>query len=149
MFQFYANLLSLNAKYALNKIVQEQMEADPYTNLKGMSKKGPSRLLHESFVKCVMFHLLTMFPNNAVEQNKYYLSNLLKKPQQVGIRQFKQGVEQLNAYVAQIPCWYYSPSYVIGMTPANIHLLRLIWQVTCSGCVRTSGRINTSCRKRA
>jgi hypothetical protein len=67
-----------------------------------------------------MFHLLTVFPNNAAEQEKYYISNMLKKPQWVGIRQFVQRVEQLNAYVAQLPCWYYSPSYVTGMTPANV-----------------------------
>jgi hypothetical protein len=67
-----------------------------------------------------MFHLLTVFPNNAAEQEKYYLSNVLKKPQRVGTRQFVQCVEQLNAYVAQLPCWYYSPSYVTGMTPANV-----------------------------
>jgi hypothetical protein len=87
-----------------------------------------------------MFHLLTAFPNNAAEQEKYYLSNMLKKPQQVGICQFVQRVEQLNAYVAQLPCWFHSRSYVAGMTPANVpfteadlasHVLRLCphqWQ---------------------
>jgi hypothetical protein len=58
-----------------------------------------------------MFYFLTVFPNNAAEQEKYYLSNILKKPQRVGVRQFKQCVELLNAYVVQLPCWYYSPSY--------------------------------------
>jgi hypothetical protein len=47
-----------------------------------------------------MFHLLTVFPNNTAEQEKYYLSNMLKKPQRVGIHQFVQRVEQLNTYVA-------------------------------------------------
>jgi hypothetical protein len=37
-----------------------------------------------------------------------------------GIRQFVQRLEQLNAYVAQLPCWYYSPSYIAGMSPANV-----------------------------
>ncbi len=45
---------------------------------------------------------------------------MLKKPQRFGIPQFVQHVEQLNAYVAQLPCWYYSPSYNAGMTPANV-----------------------------
>jgi hypothetical protein len=67
-----------------------------------------------------MFHLFTVFPNNAAEQEKYYLSNVLKKPQRVGICQFVQRVEQLNAYVAQLSCWYYSPSYVPGITPAYV-----------------------------
>jgi hypothetical protein len=87
-----------------------------------------------------MFHFLTVFPNNAAEQEKIYLSNVLKKPQRVGICQFVQCVEQLNTYVAQLPCWYHSPSHVTGMTPANIpfteadlasHVLRMCrhqWQ---------------------
>jgi hypothetical protein len=140
MFQFYANLLSLDAKYVWNKIVQKQTEADPFKDLQGMSRKGPRGLLRESFGKCVMFHLLTVFPNNAAEQEKYYLSNVLKKPQRVGIRWFVQLVKQLNAYVVQLPCWYYSPNYNAGMMPANLpfskvdlasHVLRMCphqWQ---------------------
>jgi hypothetical protein len=58
-----------------------------------------------------MFHILTVFWNNAAEQEKYYLFNVLKKPQTVGIRQFVQRVEQLNATVVQLPFWYYSTSY--------------------------------------
>jgi len=33
MFQLYANLLSVDARYAWNKIVQEQTDADPYQDL--------------------------------------------------------------------------------------------------------------------
>jgi hypothetical protein len=50
-----------------------------------------------------MFHLLTVFPNNAAEQERYYITNVLKKPQRVSIRQFVQRVEQLNSYIAQLP----------------------------------------------
>ncbi len=107
MFQFYTNLLSSDAKYAWSNIFREQTEADPFKDLQGVSKKGPRVLLRESFDECIMFHLLTVFPNNAAEQEKYYLSNVLKKPQRVGVRQFVQCVEQLNAYIVQLPCWYY------------------------------------------
>ncbi len=106
MFQFYANLLSLVAKCAWNKIVKKQMETDPYKDLQGMSRKSSRGLLRESFKDYVMFHLLTVFPNNAAEQEKYYLSNVIKKPQWVGIRKFVQHLhlEQLNAYILQLPC---------------------------------------------
>jgi hypothetical protein len=70
MFQFYANLLSMDAKYAWHKKVRKQMEADPFKDLQGVSRKGPRGLSHESFNKCVMFHLLTVFPNNTAEQEK-------------------------------------------------------------------------------
>jgi hypothetical protein len=36
MFQFYANLLPVDAKYVWNKIIQEQMHLDPYTDLQGI-----------------------------------------------------------------------------------------------------------------
>jgi hypothetical protein len=79
MFWYYANLLSADAKYRWNKIVKEQSASDPYTDLQGISKKGPRGPLCKSFDDCMMFHLLTMFPNNAAEQEKYHLSNMLKK----------------------------------------------------------------------
>jgi hypothetical protein len=88
MFQFYVNLLSLGAKYVWNKIVKEQTVADPFKDLQGVSRKSPRGLLHESFDDCVTFHLLTVFLNNAAEQEKYYLSNVLKKPLRDGLGQF-------------------------------------------------------------
>jgi hypothetical protein len=47
MFQFYVNLLSLDATYAWDKIVREQTEADPYKDLKCLSKKDPRGLTCE------------------------------------------------------------------------------------------------------
>jgi hypothetical protein len=93
------------------------------------------------FNDCVMFHLLTAFPINAAEQEKYYITNnVLKKPQRINIRQFVWRVEQLNAYIAQMPCFYYSPHANASTKPENVpfmevelgaHVLRmcpLMWQ---------------------
>ncbi len=80
MFQFYMNLLSLDDKYAWNKIVKEHTEADPFKDLQGMSRKGPRGLLRESIDDCVMFHLLTVFPNNAAEQEKYSFPMCSRSP---------------------------------------------------------------------
>jgi hypothetical protein len=38
MFQFCANFLSFDAKYAWNKIVREQTEANPFKYLQGVSR---------------------------------------------------------------------------------------------------------------
>jgi hypothetical protein len=97
MFAFYSNLLSPKSKYAWNKIVVKQMEGDPYVNLQGVSLEGPRGMSRELFNDCVMFHLLTVFPINEAEQEKYYISNVLKKTQRVNVRQFVHPVEQLNA----------------------------------------------------
>ena len=140
MFELYANLLSVDARYAWNKIVHDQTKADPYQDLQGLNRKGPRGMSRKSFEDCVMFHLLTVFPNNAAEQERYYITNVLKKPQRVSIRQFVQRVEQLNSYIAQLPCWYYSPSVKVKTVPMNVafpeadlasHVLRMCpyaWQ---------------------
>jgi hypothetical protein len=97
MFQLYANFLLVSAKFAWNKIIHEQTPHDPYTDPQGCFKKGPRGLLCKSFNNCVLFHLLTVFPNNAAEQERYYITNVLMKPHQVSICQFVQHVEKLNS----------------------------------------------------
>jgi hypothetical protein len=120
MFMFYSNLLTPKSKYAWNKIVVKQMEGDPYVNLQGVSLEGPRGMSCKSFNDCVMFHLLTAFPINAAEQEKYYISNVLKKLQHVNVRQFVCRVEQLDAYIAQMPCFYYSPNGNASTKPENV-----------------------------
>jgi hypothetical protein len=67
-----------------------------------------------------MFHLLTMFPNNAAEQEMYYITNVLKKPKRISVCQFVQHVEQLNSFIAQLPCWFHSPSAKPNTTPVYV-----------------------------
>jgi hypothetical protein len=119
MFLFYLNLLSPESKYAWNKIFSKQMESNPYVNLQGDTLEGPRGMLRQSFHNCMMFHLLAAFPINAAEQEKYYITNVLKKPQRVNLRQFVRHVEQLNAYIAQMPCFYYSPNANASTKPEN------------------------------
>jgi hypothetical protein len=73
MFTFYSNLVSPKSKYARNKIVSKQMEGGPFVNLQGVSLEGPRGMSRELFNDCIMFHLLTAFPINAAEQEKYYI----------------------------------------------------------------------------
>jgi hypothetical protein len=119
MFLFYSNLLSPESKYVWNKIVSEQMESNPYDNLQGATLEGPRGMLRQSFHNCVMFHLLTAFPIIAAEQEKYYITNVLQKPQRINVCQFVRQVEQLNAYIAQMPCFYYSPNANASTKPEN------------------------------
>jgi hypothetical protein len=140
MITFYSNLLSPKSKYVWNKIVSEQMEGDPFVNLQGVSLEGPRGMSRKSFNNCIMFHLLTVFPINTAEQEKHYILNVLKKPQRVYVRQFVRCVEQLNAYIAQMPCFYYSPNANASIKPKNIpfteaelgahvlHMCPLQWQ---------------------
>jgi hypothetical protein len=135
MFTFYSNLLSPESKYSWNKIVGKQTKSDPYVNLQDDSLEGPKGMPRELFNDCVMFHLLTAFPINAAEQEKYYISNVF-----INVRQFVRCVEQLNAYIAQMPCFYYSPNANASTKPEKVpfteaelgahvlHMCPLQWQ---------------------
>ncbi len=123
MFSFYLNLLSPESKYAWNKIVRKQTESGPYVNLQGDTLEGPRGMLRQSFHNCVMFHLLTAFLINVAEQEKHYITNVLKKLQRINVRQFVRRVEQLNAYIAQMPCFYYSPNTNASTKPESVLFL--------------------------
>jgi hypothetical protein len=88
--------------------------------LQGISRKGPRGYSCKAFNKCVIFHLLTVFPNNMAEQEMYYITNMLKKPQHISMCQFLQRVEQLNSYIVKLLCWHYSPSAKPSMIPTNV-----------------------------
>jgi hypothetical protein len=109
----------VDAKHAWNKIIQEQTQSNPYMDLQVVTKKGPRGPSCKSFDDYVMFHLLTMFPIKAAEQERYYLMNVLKKPQRVSVCQFVQHVKQLNSYIVQLPGWLYSPIVKPTTIPAN------------------------------
>ncbi len=80
-----------------------------------------------------------MFCFNAGEALKYYIINILKKPNQVLISQFFVRVEQLNRYLETLPCLYYSPKanqatkevFPLDDVDLATHLLRMCparWQ---------------------
>jgi hypothetical protein len=91
-----------------------------------------------------MFHLLTAFPINAAEQEKYYISNVLKKPQRVNVRQFVHGVEQLNAYISQMPCFYYSPNANASTKPENVPFMEAELGAHVLRMCPSSGRTSTT-----
>jgi hypothetical protein len=86
MFMFYSNLLFPKTKYLWNKIVSKQMESNSFVNLQGVSLEGPRGMSCKLFHNCIMFHLLTVFSINAAEQEKYCITNVLKKPQCIKVR---------------------------------------------------------------
>jgi hypothetical protein len=120
MFAFYSNLLSPESKYVWHRIFSEQTESNPFVNLQGVSLEGPRGMSCKLFKNCVMFHLLTAFPINMAEQENYYVTHVLKKPQRVNVCQFRRRVEQLNIYITQMPCFYYSPHANASTKPKNV-----------------------------
>eukprot|EP00804_Cyclotella_cryptica_P007465 CCRYP_002661-RA/>CCRYP_002661-RA protein AED:0.40 eAED:1.00 QI:0/-1/0/1/-1/1/1/0/374 len=108
-FKLYGNLLSDKARQPWEKIIKAQVTRAPWEDIKGVPHTETPTKTWDSFHECVMFHLLQVFRHDAGEALKYYITNTLKKPNRVSIRQFFVRVEQLNSYLETLPCLYYSP----------------------------------------
>ena len=86
------------ARQPWTKIVTEQIDASPCTDIQGVEHADQHCRSWNSFIECMRFHLLTVFCNNAPEMERYYISNCHNIPNWAPIRQFVQRVQQLNGY---------------------------------------------------
>ena len=139
VFQVYSNLLTEEARRPWTKILGEQIDVTPWTDLFGIEHAEEQKRSWTSFMDCVTFHLLTVFQSDAAETQRFYISNGLKKPNRVPIRQFVQRVQQLNGYLNLLPCLFYS-KHATKLTKAvqafddidlASHILRMVprqWQ---------------------
>jgi hypothetical protein len=108
VFHLYSNLLLEEARRPWSKILGEQVEMTPWTDLFGVKHNEKQKRSWQSFTDCITFHLLSFFWSDAAETQQYYISNGLKKPNRVPIRQFVQRIQQLNGYLDILPCLLYS-----------------------------------------
>ena len=76
-FLLYENLLSNNALAKWSKIVSSQTKAAPWTNLNSCIHKTAREKKMQAFEDCITFHLLTIFPTVAAEQQWYYIKRSL------------------------------------------------------------------------
>ncbi len=93
----FSEKMPYSAGTRLSPVKLEQSHGPIFKVYKNKQECGKSI---KSFQYCITFHLLDMFPGNAAKQQCFYISNVLKKPQQV---------EQLNIYLSHLPCTYDSP----------------------------------------
>jgi hypothetical protein len=105
-FELYRNLLSNEARQPWEKINQAQMTKCPWEDIYGVTHDKAPTKTWDSFLECIKFHLQQVFRHDAGEALKYYITNRLRKPNRIPIRQFLVQVEQLNSYLETLPCLY-------------------------------------------
>lgn len=133
------NLLLNEACQPWDNIVKEQVNTTQWKDPKGGVHQSNRSKTQKSFLNCEIFHLLTVLHHDAAEAVKYYITNILEKPNRVPDQQIFVHVEQLNNYLEPLPCLYNSPNLnfatkpVVPLNDANlaIHLLQMClvnWQ---------------------
>eukprot|EP00804_Cyclotella_cryptica_P025636 CCRYP_002848-RA/>CCRYP_002848-RA protein AED:0.28 eAED:0.28 QI:0/-1/0/1/-1/1/1/0/205 len=138
VFQLYANLLTEEARQPWDLIVKEQTESSPFHDILSRKEEVTGqgvRVIQEVPVTPPPIVFRTW------RRRKFEILyfKLPQEAQQGSVRQFVQRVMQLNNYVEDLPCLYYSPSastqtqQVYSFTDAELacHILRMCplkWQ---------------------
>jgi hypothetical protein len=71
-----------------DKIVHEMHIKDPWIGVNGSSNKGICVRSWLSFLDCIKLHKLTIFPVDATEKQRYYMTQAVKKPQRATVCQY-------------------------------------------------------------
>lgn len=108
VFLMYVNLISEGKRQYWDKILAEQINCSAWTDLLGVEQTAAWSKKWNSFMECITVHLLMLFSHDAAEAQRYYISNGLKKPNRVHIRQFMQHDQQLNGYFNLLLCFFNS-----------------------------------------
>jgi len=109
MFVLHKNILSKNAWHKWTTVVESQVDAPTWKDLRGILHTVARVPSLQTFEDCVKFHLLSVFPPDTAEQERYYINVHLKKPTRILIRHFVDRLVQLNAYLGTLPSVYNSP----------------------------------------
>ena len=103
----YSTLLLEESSRPWAKIVTAQMDCDPFANIiYGVQHTKRHPRSWTSFMECVQLHLQAVFHSDTVEMLRFYISNGLKKPNRVPIRDFVRRVECLKGYLTLLLCLY-------------------------------------------
>ena len=92
-----------------SQLVESQIEAAPWTYLQGNVQNNAREHSVQSFIDCVVFHLLSVFLHDAAEQQKYYISHYIRKLRRIPIRNFADRIENPNSYIPLLPGLIDSP----------------------------------------
>jgi hypothetical protein len=69
---------------------------------------------------CIELHKLTVLPADAAEKQRFYVQQVVRKPQRVTIRQYMSRMGVLNDYIAHLPLIYYSSKAVASTVKGNV-----------------------------
>ncbi len=109
-----------NLQTQWDKIVHKMHTKDPWIGVNGSSNKGPPTCSWPSFLDCIELHKLTIFPVDAAEKQRYYITQTVKKPQRAMVRQYMPRMGVLNNYLAHLPMVFNSSMAIEGTKKGNV-----------------------------
>ncbi len=108
------------AQMQWDRIVNKMHTKNPWIGVNGKSNKGIQVKSWILFMNCIELHKLTIFPADTAEKQRYYMQQMIKKPQQVTVRQFVSRMGVLNDYLVYLPTVFDSVMAVAGTKKMNV-----------------------------
>jgi hypothetical protein len=115
-----AVLKPLEAQTQWDKIVKEMFYYDTWMGVNGKTQNGPRLLTWKSLTDCIELHKLMVLPADAAEKQRFYVQQVVRKPQQVTIRQYMSRMGVLNDYITHLPSIFYSSKAVASTVKGNV-----------------------------
>jgi hypothetical protein len=119
-FDLVRQLLIGEARTQWDKIVKEMFDRDTWTGVNGKTHDGPRVRTWKSLMDCIELHKLTVLPADAAEKQRFYVQQVVRKPQRVTIRQYMSRMGVLNDYIAHLPSIFYSSKAVASTVKGNV-----------------------------
>jgi hypothetical protein len=103
MYEQLRNLLSGDAQSQWDHICHEMHERDLWAAVNGQVTKGRHPRTLMSFLDCLKLHKLTVFSADAAERQRFYIQQVVRKPQRATVQQHMLRMGVLNDYVKHLP----------------------------------------------
>jgi hypothetical protein len=108
-----------NPRTQWGKIDHKMHTKDSWIGVNGSSNKGICVRSWPSFLDCIELHKLIIFPVDAAEKQRYYMTQTVKKPQGATVRQYAC-IGVLNDYLSHLPTVFNSPMAVERTKKGNV-----------------------------
>jgi hypothetical protein len=114
------NLLSGNAQSQWDCVCCEMHKRDSWAAVNGQVTKGRHPRTWTSFLNHLEIHKLTVFSADAAERQRFYIQQVVRKPQMATVQQHILRMGVLNDYVKHLPTLKDSSKAVLTMKKGNI-----------------------------
>jgi len=119
-FDLVRQLLIGEARTQWDKIVKEMFDRDTWMGVNGETHDGPRLRTWKSLTDCIELHKLIVLPADVAEKQRFYVQQVVRKPQRIMIRQYMSRMGVLNDYIAHLPSIFYSSKAVASTVKGNV-----------------------------
>jgi hypothetical protein len=103
LYEQLRNLLSGDAQSQWDCIRREMHKRYLWAAVNGQMTKGRHPRMWMSFLDCLELHKLTVFSADTAERQRFYIQQVVRKPQRATVRQHISRMGVLNDYVKHLP----------------------------------------------